>query len=471
MYRQEVLWTPRSKMNMNWLKRSDDHASYQPESTMNRSYRWVCAWVFAASAFTILVFWKLVPPSYLATESGDYTAYYEPVARNLVNNHSFVLPDATLAIRYPPGFPSLLAFAFAVSSLTAIPEAAVLSMLILLAMGSSSVLIYMFAKSVWGPVPGLIAALAWISNPFALWLTKQPNSEVPFLVMFYTAIYLFWRNLLTKNVAWYDYLWSGVLLGVTSLIRPIAIGAVFILSAALLLLATHMKIRSRLLLIGVMLAGNVAAVLPWQLWVYHETGKIIILSTGGLPSIREGLTYAVDLDGYRVTSKIPEDVLALMQDVNSRSTASFGEILSVLIQQIEERPQALAKLLTMKAARSWYGTDSGRYESGIMLLQSLFLLSVLWCSVVCWRQGGVAKNLAIVVWALVFYFWAMTILVFSIVRYMVPALGLLTVMIPAFFSRAVDSKERRAGWRWRSFFASVAGVSTDHQVIKKAAGN
>jgi hypothetical protein len=81
-------------------------------------------------------------------------------------------------------------------------------------------------------------------------------------------------------------------------------------------------------------------------------------------------------------------------------------------------------------------------------LQIIFLPLVLWGSVICWRQGGTARNLAIVVWACVFYFWAMTILVFSMLRYMVPAIGLLMLMTPACFIRALDC-EKRAGWRGR----------------------
>jgi hypothetical protein len=103
----------------------------------------------------------------------------------------------------------------------------------------------------------------------------------------------------------------------------------------------------------------------------------------------------------------------------------------------------VAKLLTLKAARSWYGTDSGRYENGIMLLQILFSVPVLWGSLVCWKQGGIARHLAIVVWALVLYFWAMTILVFSMLRYMVPAIGLLAMTIPAAFIGARDAKKEQ----------------------------
>ena len=198
---------------------------------MNKPSLGLAACVFVASVFVTVIFWKVLPTRYLVNEGSDYTVYYEPVARNILDKRGFILADGTLAIRYPPGFPSLLALGFGFASLTEIPESVVLSMLTLIAMASSSVLIYMLAQSVWGQLSGLVAALVWIFNPFALWLTKQPNSELPFLVLFYAAIYVFLRILPRNSGAWFPCLVSGLLLGFASLIRPIAMGAVFVLGA------------------------------------------------------------------------------------------------------------------------------------------------------------------------------------------------------------------------------------------------
>ena len=227
------------------------------------------------------------------------------------------------------------------------------------------------------------------------------------------------------------------------------------------MLATQIKIRLRLFLVTLMLVGNFAAIFPWEIWVYHHTGRIIPLSTGGFPVIHKGLTYAVDLDGYRLTSKIPEDVFALMQEIYTSRSESVEDIFSLLIQQLKERPQAVTKLFIMKAARSWYGTDSGRYETAIMLLQIIYLVFALWGSVVSWRQGGIARNLAVVIWVMVFYFWGMTILVLSILRYMVPAMGLLMLMVPAGFFQAAGSRGTRTGSRLSYLRPSFLGRSKD----------
>ena len=66
-------------------------------------------------------------------------------------------------------------------------------------MALTSVLVYLLAQSVWGPLPALISALIWMTYPFALWLTKQQGSEMPFLVVFYGGVYLFWRALLRRD--------------------------------------------------------------------------------------------------------------------------------------------------------------------------------------------------------------------------------------------------------------------------------
>jgi hypothetical protein len=45
-------------------------------------------------------------------------------------------------------------------------------------------------------------------------------------------------------------------------------------------------------------------------------------------------------------------------------------------------------------------------------------------------MGGASRALALGVGALVVYFWAMTVVVLSIVRYMVPAMALLFLLLP-----------------------------------------
>jgi hypothetical protein len=112
------------------------------------------------------------------------------------------------------------------------------------------------------------------------------------------------------------------------------------------------------------------------------------------------------------------------------------------------RPVAVVKLFLLKAARSWYGTDSRRLETPLMLLQLAYLALILWVTRVSWQLGGTARKLTVSIWLIAFYFWGMTIVALSISRYMLPAMGLLFTLLPAVYGPAranMASLENRRG--------------------------
>jgi hypothetical protein len=87
----------------------------------------------------------------------------------------------------------------------------------------------------------------------------------------------------------------------------------------------------------------------------------------------------------------------------------------------------------MKLVRAWYGTDSQRMERYILLIQAVYLALLGWAAWMAWWKGGEKRRLAIIVLAVVATFWAMSVLALPLVRYMVPAIGLLFVLLPSVF--------------------------------------
>ena len=55
-------------------------------------------------------------------------------------------------------------------------------------MGLGSILVYGIARIILDRRVALITAGLWITYPANLWLTRQPNSKVPFLPLFYLAV-------------------------------------------------------------------------------------------------------------------------------------------------------------------------------------------------------------------------------------------------------------------------------------------
>jgi len=401
---------------------------------------WRVSVVFVGSIGVTLLFWTILPTTLQINENTDYKTFYEPAARNIIAGHGLTIRDGTPALLYPPGYSLVLASLFRLSDFLYISDQKVLSAFILLSMGSTSVLVFLLARSVWGARSALVSSLVWMTYPFALGLMKQPNSEIPFLVVFYGGFCIFWYALLARSRAWPIFFLVGLLAGFAMLIRPIALGIGLLMGVILWVVGREMTARFRLFLVTMMLLGNLVAILPWQTWVYFATGKVIVLSSNSVPHIRAGLTFAVQTSrDYRQVINVPQDVATLMQDihVHSNEMRSLDGVVAAIIDKLRTQPFTVAKLFSIKAARSWYGTDSGRFERQIILIQAVYLVVVLWGGVCAWRQGGIAKQLTISVCLMVLYFWGMTVLGLSILRYMVPVIGLSFVLLPAsFFKRA-----------------------------------
>jgi 4-amino-4-deoxy-L-arabinose transferase-like glycosyltransferase len=389
--------------------------------------------IFTVSVLVVLAFWTALPDRYKVNESSDYRDFYEPIARNIVEGRGYTRPTGS-AMAYAPGLPIILAGVFKLAWVTNIAEPVFLSSLILVCMGLTSVLIFIIARTLWGGLGG-IASVLWMTYPFALWLTKQPGTVIPFMVFLYGGICLFLYCLLGKNDRLHFYFVAGILVGCAMLVRPIAIGVGIVMGALLLLLRQDMLLRVKALSVSALLLGNIVAILPWELWVYSQTNQIVMISSTGKGAMRSGLVFGVELRNFRQGINLPDDVATLMRNLWAREDemSSFQGIAEVLIDEAQIRPFAVAKLAALKLVRSWYATDSNRFEALILLIQLPYLLVVFlgtWCA---WKRNDRARQLTICVWMITLYFWGMTFMVVPLLRYMVPVMGLLFLLVPPLF--------------------------------------
>jgi 4-amino-4-deoxy-L-arabinose transferase-like glycosyltransferase len=393
----------------------------------------LCALVFGAAILATLLFWTVLPARYGINELTDYIGFHEPVARNIVAGHGLIVREGEPAILFPPGYPLLLAGIFKVSDLLNAPEQLLLSVFILISVGLTSVFVFDLAQSIWGPRPALVSALIWMTHPFALWLTKQPNTETPFMAVLFGGFYLFWDALRRKSHSWSLYLLSGILIGFAMLIRPIALWVGVLMAAMLWMVGREMTVRLRLFLGAMVLLGNLVAILPWEAWIYFKMDRFVLLGTVGQGSLTRGLTFHAFPENYR--NVVSDKVSILLQDIERRSdqVRSFGGIISVWADEFRTRPLTLATVFALKAARSWFGTDSGQHEVLLVLIQIPYMALLLWASYRAWSRGGIARQLTLGIWLIVLYFWTMSTLGIAMVRYMIPPMGLLTVLVPSIF--------------------------------------
>lgn len=404
--------------------------------------------LFVIAVIGSAVFWAALPAEYRENQSTDYLNAYEPVARAIAAGQGITL-DGEIATRYPPGFSILLAGVFRLGSTLNVADETALLAFRLVCVGLAVVLVYGLARLVWSPLAALIPALAWMTYPFSLWLAKQPNSEVPFVPVFYAALLLFWLALLRGRGgarSWALFLVAGALTGAAMLIRPAAIGLSVIMALTILLFAVRgTALRTKLGYGALVVLGSLLVVLPWEAAVYARTGEIIPLSSGGAATIHDGLTFLAVPKEYRREVNVPDDVADLMWAIHERrdETATTGGVFRVMAEEARAAPVAFGKLMLMKLARSWYGIDSRMLELPTLLIQGVYLIFIVWGTVYCWRQGGALRRMTGGNWLIVGYFWGMTFLVVPLLRYMAPVMGLLMLTLPGvYYSFAAWRKER-----------------------------
>ena len=414
-------------------------------SFLSRSRHWIPVAIFAASMIVTVGFWKVLPSSFRLNEGSDYLNGYEPIARNVIAGHGFTLEPGTPETGYSPGYPLILAGIFNASRWLGVSEDVSLSVFAVICMALVSMFVFLLSRMLWGVLPALVSAAIWMTYPFALWLTKQPNSELPFMVVLYGGLCLFWYAL-SRRLPAPVYFLCGLVFGLAMLIRPIAIGIGLVLAAIVWLTRRELGRRVRLLMIVMLLLGNVLAVAPWETWVYAKTGNVILLSTNGVSSIYDGLMFGVETKGYRQEISVSSDVVQVMNDirVHEHETSTVGNIPPIVFREFQSHPTAVTKLLLLKLARSWYGTDSQRWEGPILFIQLIYLALVAWGGWSAWKRGGLQRKFVIGALLLTLYFWGMTFMVLSILRYMVPVVGLLFVLIGGCYPLTLRSKTKTA---------------------------
>jgi len=402
-----------------------------------------------------LVFLGVLPSRWAQNQSTDYSYFYEPVARNLVHGHGLITSDGSPAVRFPPGFPVILAALKKVAQSTGLREPVVLRIFIGLVVTITPILIYGITVTVFQQAVAFLAGVLWSAYPFYLWLTKQPNSEIPFLPFFFLALCLFARSIEAPRFAPWLGLSVGVSVGIASLIRPIALALSGVLLVALWFSGKVWTVRQRAFFSALLVFGNVLVVLPWELCAFEKTGRWILLSTGGPPSIVDGLTFALNKTGNGDTLSVSPEVRNVMQEVKDQAgqLQTTGAIVAFLANKSENEPFGVMRLIALKAKRAWYANDIQLFEHWIALLQIPYVLLAVVGFVVAYRLGLGQRRLAVIILLVTGYFWIMTIAGLSILRYMVPAMGLLM----PFVSVAIIAVGR-ISYQWQRKQEPVTGV-------------
>jgi 4-amino-4-deoxy-L-arabinose transferase-like glycosyltransferase len=395
--------------------------------------------LFLFSITITILFWLVLPGGFREDEVPDYISFYKPVGVNLLEGRGITLNN-TWATRYPPGFPMIVAFFGGLSQLTTIPMQSSIAIMVLIFTSGSVVLLFLIGEKIWGKLGGILGSLLWLTYPIAIYLTKQPNSETPFIFFFLASIYLI---LISKDLRHRKIImvFAGIFIGFAMLIRPFAIGLGVILAFSYWL-SINPKTRSTIILGIMILFGNLLVIFPWEYVTYMKIGTVIPLSSNGVASLRLAFTYPVKLDGFREPFRGPEDVKQLanyIYDASSNITSSSA-LLNLIFQAFEKTPITFLKFIFIKLMRSWYGTDTGSLDRYILFIQIPYLMCILISGYLIVRHHFIQKSYFYYVVPILLYFLLMTLVGMPLVRYLLPVFPLLFLLIPVLINGKISKR-------------------------------
>ncbi len=198
---------------------------------------------------------------------GD-AADYDNIAHNIISGRGFVSTRMNLYSYRPPLYPIFLALLYSLSSpnyLTVILIQSILSSL-------TCWLVYMIAESIFQRTAALSAAALTAIYPGLIYYSTQLLSESLFIFLLYSAVALFYRSR-NRPGKW---ILMGVLLGLASLCRPIALPLTLLLLPFFAFNLTH-GVRRWL----VVFLFTVLAILPWTWRNYRIHHQPVLITTYG----------------------------------------------------------------------------------------------------------------------------------------------------------------------------------------------
>jgi 4-amino-4-deoxy-L-arabinose transferase-like glycosyltransferase len=390
---------------------------------------WFLVIVFAFSIAVPLISWIIMPDGFSEVKAVDYNEFYKPVALNILSGKSITL-DNVWATRNPPGFPYIIAFFGWFSHQLSLTFRNMIALMTLIFSAGSASLLFLIGERIWGKLGGFITALVWISYPISIYLSTQPNPEIPFIFFLLASIYLVFCAK-DSRFPLLCMFFAGIFIGISMLIRPLAIG----LGAAIAFLYWFTsRPKSKIVLLGVLIfiMGNLLIIFPWEYVTYQKTGTIIPLANNGFNSMRDGWTYPADTKSYRELFDGPEDVKALARFIYDQSSTGHtsSEFLKLLIGSFENDPITFFKFTLFKITSPWYGTDSGKLDRYIMFFQLPYFICIISSLFLIMVNTHIPKSYFIFATFITLYFWAMAFIALPILRYLLPAFPLLFLSLP-----------------------------------------
>lgn len=359
------------------------------------------------------------PAAMKSTLFGDYA----PQVENLKAGRGFVAADGKVLHRYPPLYPLILWGLDGLSGRTGLPLYGVLAGFAVLCNAATAGIVWAIGRALGlGEWQAAVGAAIFGVHPFVLYGVLLPLSETPFMTLFSGGVLCLMFGM--RRVKWRWFLWGGGLLGLACLVRPIAVLAPAVAGAVLIWNLSGAWLQ-RLAAAVVVVAGFVLAVLPWVGWVKTSSGEWVMVSSGGPPTLRDGLSF--NHKSWREKLDLPPGVAQMSGAAwaEYENLNSVGAYLGFVARRAAQDPWGVMQTYMYKAGRAWYGTDAQRRgaERFNLAVSLLFLGAVAVGMWQCCTEGWPKEAWLLVAGAILL--WGMATAALSIARYTTPAVALL----------------------------------------------
>lgn len=416
--------------------------------------------------FILFLFLFLLPNSFHINDNMDYINEYNPIALNIVNGESYnhVEPsvclenceDVKLAhLRRPPLFPLFIALSYKLEALTNINQYNLLIYLQYLLHLLSSILIFIIYLRWMKKINiAFFASVIYSSYPLGLYLLKQPNSEVIFNFLLCFFIFVFSVIIKEKKyLSGYYLLLPGAFLGLLILTRSLSIFFPIIIFIYIFLCFRRQAININLKL----LIGMFIILIPWQIYSSSLSDNI---SQNDKQEIVESRNFSTTVFVYGLFwEQMPErpqsqsaqfmsdDLLQFMKDTYQKSSdgllKSKREIFDYMLSQTIKSPLVIIELGVWKSLRTFFGTDSKRFELEVFLINFIYfsLLFFMFIKRKSFFSGVENKQFSTLFSMIFIYFLLISATVIPLARYSLSGFLIIVPLISILISNFEISKK------------------------------
>jgi len=211
--------------------------------------------------------------------AGD-TPTYVNIALNIAEGNGYVQENGEPTAFVVPLYPCFLAVIFRLVGENILFVEVIQAIL----GGLTVVAVYLLTKYIFDLTTGIFAGLATCFHPWLIFWTGYILTDTVFVLLLVLSVLSFVRLLAEpRNIR---AAWAGIILGLTSLARPVGFGLsliVLVYAAWRLLLTKRVK---RWALFGIYLLSFVLIFSPWVIHNYFSLHRVVLVSTNGDPLYR-----------------------------------------------------------------------------------------------------------------------------------------------------------------------------------------